>query len=103
MTSRTVPPSLASGELWRGLAGGDPRKRIARPALLGGSLRDPTLAEAERVRAARSDSSRSDGCASSSDTDAAATALTALSTYASQASVAAAVFDANNSIGSASG
>jgi len=50
---RTVPPSLAAGDLRRGLAGGDPRKRIAQPALLVGSLRDPTLAEAEKVRAAR--------------------------------------------------
>ena len=34
----------------RRCAGGDPQKRIAQPALLVGSLRDPTLAEAEGPR-----------------------------------------------------
>ena len=38
------------GELWRGLAGGDPRQRIAQPALLVGSLCDPTLGGGGQVR-----------------------------------------------------
>jgi hypothetical protein len=53
LAERTIPLSLAAGELRRGLAEGDPRERIAQPALLVGSVGDPTFAEAEQVRAPR--------------------------------------------------
>jgi N-acetylmuramoyl-L-alanine amidase len=47
---RRGPLRAAAAGAGRSLAGGDPQKRIAQPAQLVGSLRDPTLAKAEPPR-----------------------------------------------------